>query len=92
MRKRRTFSKEFKSKVALAALKEEKTLSELSSLYGVHSNMINRWKQEAMEHLQGAFTGPSSDEKDKDKLIDELYKQIGQLSVENEWVKKKLQI
>ena len=92
MGKRRTFSKEFKSKVALAALKEEKTLAELSSMYGVHSNMINRWKQEAVEHLQGAFSGPASNEKDKDELIEELYKKIGKLNVENEWIKKKLPI
>lgn len=92
MKKRRKFSKEFKSKVALAALKEDKTLAELSSIYGVHSNIINRWKQEAFQHLQGAFSSKLADEKEKDVLIEELYKRIGQLNVENEWIKKKLMI
>ncbi len=54
--------------------------------------MINRWKREAVGHLKNAFSGDSSDDKAKDALIEELYKRVGQLNVENEWIKKKLRI
>ena len=88
---RKQFSKEFKAKVALEAVKGLKTSAEISSEYGVHPTQINQWKQELCAGLPDLFTGKkSADEKDKDRLIDELYKQIGQLQVENGWLKKKL--
>jgi transposase-like protein len=90
MQKRHKFSQEFKAKVALAAIKGDKTTAELSSLFGIHGNLINRWAKEAKERLSLVFADKRAKEKDKDALVEELYKRIGQLNVENEWLKKKL--
>ena len=90
MGKRRKFSNEFKAKVALSAIKGEKTMAELSSEHGVHGNMINRWKQDVLEQLPSLFGNNNGHDPDKDQLIENLYKQIGKLSVHNEWLKKKL--
>ena len=87
---RKNFSPEFMAKVALAAIKEETTMAELSSKYEVHRTQIANWRKQAMEGLVEIFRGKRDKSlKDKEKLIDELYRQIGQLKVENEWLKKK---
>ena len=90
MQKRHKFSQEFKAKVALTAIKGDKTTAELSSLFGVHGNVINRWAKEAKERLSLVFADNGAKDKDKEALVEELYKRIGQLNVENEWLKKKL--
>lgn len=91
MRKR--YPSKFKAKVALEAMKEEQTMAELSAKFGVHRVQILRWKNEALAQLPGLFTGKKSKkEKDDKALIEELYKQIGQLKVENDWLKKKVEI
>ncbi len=90
MAKRKNHSKEFKAKVALAALKGEKTLAELSSFFAVHSNMINRWKNHAKKELPSVFAGKADKDQDKDCLIEELYRNIGKITSEHEWLKKKL--
>lgn len=90
MEKRRKFGKEFKAKVALAALKGDKTMAELSSLYGVHSSLITKWAKQAREQLSDVFADNNKKKHDNNKLIEELYKRIGQLNVECEWFKKKL--
>lgn len=88
---RKQFSKEFKAKVALDALKGLKTTAELSSEYGGHSTQINQWKKELQEGLAGIFErGKPADEAEREKLVDRLYRQIGQLQVECDWLKKKL--
>ena len=89
---KRKLSKEFKAKVALAALKEDKTLAELSSEFDVHANMIGRWAKQAKKQLPEIFANKLENQTDKDKLIEELYQRIGQLSVEGEWLKKKLNL
>jgi transposase-like protein len=92
MEKRRKFGKEFKAKVALAALKGDKTMAELSSLYGVHSSLITKWAKQAREQLSDVFADNNKKNHDNNKLIEELYQRIGQLSVECEWFKKKLSL
>ena len=88
---RKSFSKEFKAKVAFEALKLEKTLAELSSEFGVHVSQITKWKKELADGIPDIFAGKGDPEgKNKDKLIEELYKRIGQIEVENNWFKKKL--
>ena len=87
---RKSFSAEFMAKVALAALKEEKTIAELSSQYEVHRTQITKWRKRAQAGLIEVFQGKGQQAcKDTGKLVDELYRQIGQLRVENEWLKKK---
>ncbi len=89
---KRRFSKEFRAKVALAALKEDRTMAELSSQFDVHANMIGRWTKQAKQQLPEIFANKQEKQADKDKLIDELYQRIGQLSMEREWLKKKLNL
>jgi transposase-like protein len=79
MRTKRT--SEFKAKVALAAIRGDQTVTELASLYKVHPNQITTWKRQAQDQLVAAF--------DDEKLKEELYRQIGQLKVELDWLKKK---
>ena len=88
---RKQFSKEFKAKVAFEALKGLKTTAELGSEFSVHPTQITKWKNELKEALPNIFLGRKDpQEEHKKQLIDELYKQIGQLQVENDWLKKKL--
>ena len=90
---RRNHSASFKAKVALEAIKNEKTIAQLSSEYGVHSNQISKWKQHMVRELPGIFTGKRKlKEKKAEELQAELYRQIGQLKVELDWVKKKSEI
>ena len=80
----------FKAKVALEAVKEEKTTSQLSSEYGVHPSQIGQWRKQLLEELPTLFSDKRKKvEKDGEELKDELYKQIGQLKVEVDWLKKK---
>jgi len=87
---RKSYNAAFRAKVALEAVKEEKTLAELSSLYGVHANQISRWKKQLLESLPDLFTDRrKKKDKQQEELIEELYRQIGQLKVELDWLKKK---
>jgi transposase-like protein len=87
---RRRHSSEFKAKVALEALKGQKTLNELSSEYGVHPVQIAQAKRQAHEGLAGVFASPTSRRERTDQaLIEQLYQQIGQLKVELDWLRKK---
>jgi len=89
---RRNHTVNFKVKVALAALREDRTLSDLSSSFGVHSSQVQKWKKRVRDNLPSLFTEKAAKkEKSDEQLIDELYKQIGQLKVENDWLKKKLE-
>lgn len=87
---RKNYSSAFKAKVALEAIKKEKTIAQLSSEYGVHSNQINQWRKRLLEELPEVFSRKrQKKEKDAEDLQDELYRQIGQLKVELDWLKKK---
>jgi transposase len=89
---RRKFSAIFKAKVALAALNNTKTLTELSEEYEIHPVMISKWKNALQKNASGIFTGEKRNEESRqEKQIDELYRQIGQLKVENDWMKKKVE-
>ena len=91
-RKRRRFTAEFKARVAVAAMKEDRTLAELASEYGVHASQITTWKKELKESAVTVFSGK------RESLTDEsvetaktpLYEQIGRLQVEVDFLRKKL--
>ena len=88
---RKRFKSEFKAKVALTALKEIKTLNELSKEFGVHSNQISQWKKELLTRSYELFgTKKCRDEVQNEELKARLYQEIGQLKVELDWLKKKL--
>ena len=89
MRTKRT--SEFKAKVALAAIRGDQTVAELASPYKVHPNQITNWKRQAQEQMVAAFDSKKSKSiKDDERLKEELYRQIGQLKVELDWLKKNL--
>ena len=90
---RRTFSAEFKAKVALEAIKEVKSLSELAQIYQVHPNLISLWKKEFLSNAEKVFSAVKDETEQVKKLEkekDELIQQIGQLTVDINWLKKKL--
>jgi transposase len=91
--KRKTHESAFKAKVALEAVKGEKTIAQLSSEYGVHPNQISKWKKKLLQELPALFSEKrQAQDMNKEALEAELYRQIGQLKVELEWVKKKSQL
>jgi transposase-like protein len=80
----------FKAQVAVAALRGDRTMSELSSEFGVHPTVINRWKKQALESLPNILSGkPESGSKDAEELQSRLCQEIGRLKVELDWLKKK---
>ena len=88
----RKFDSAFKARVALEAIKCERTMSELTSAYGVHSTQIAHWKKQALSALPGIFAGDRAHGRDTaadEALVASLYQQIGQLKVELDWLKKK---
>lgn len=91
MRKR--FSNEFKAKVALAALRGDKTMSELASEFEVHPTQVSAWRNELKDRATEVFGTPRDKAAvNKDELIEELYKNLGQMKIEHDWLKKKLHV
>ena len=88
---RKTFDGKFKSVVALEALREDKALAEIAVKYQVHPNQISNWKKEALEKLPELFQDGRRKRKSDEPVItrDDLLREIGQLKVENEFLKKK---
>lgn len=88
---KRQHTPEFKTKVVLELLKEDKMLTEICSQYAIHPTQARRWKEQALEVLKNTFNQKiEKQDKSKDQLIEELYKQIGQSKVETDWLKKKM--
>jgi transposase len=79
-------SAEFKAKVALAAMSESKTLAEIASEYKIHPTQITRWKQELIENAADLFGKGKKKEVNHEVEMAELYRQIGKLKVENDFL------
>jgi len=89
-KKRNVFTKAFKAKVALAAIRCEGTTAELGSRFSVHPSQVTSWRRQAVEGLQEVFAdGRSRGAKDEEEHQARLYQQIGQLQFELNWLKKK---
>jgi transposase len=93
MAMRKRFDPALKARVALEAVKGEKTLAQLSSEYGVHATQIGQWKQELIRRSAELFARPDNSQSQQHQdLTDKLHKTIGEITMENNWLKKKLQI
>ena len=78
--------------MVLEAIRGEKSLGEIASQYGVHPNQIAQWRKKALNELPQVLSRKGErNQEEKDGLVDELYRQIGQLKVELDWLKKKSQ-
>jgi len=90
-KERKQHSAEFKAKVALEGIVGRETVNEIAKRYEVHPNMISRWKQDALDGMSEIFsTKRDKKAKEDENTKEELYKQIGQLTVEVDWLKKKI--
>ena len=88
--KRRKFTSEFKAKVAIEAIKGQRTVNELAQEFEVHPNQIAVWKKQLLGSASGVFRrGKDLDAERKASECDRLYCKVGQLQVENDWLKKK---
>ena len=88
-RKRRVLGAKFKAKVALAAVRGDKTVSQLAGQYGVHGNQVSAWKRKLLEEATALFEDGRKVSKKDEANEEELYEQIGRLKMELEWLKKK---
>ena len=89
---KRRHTPEFKTQVVMELLKEEETLSEICSKFAIHPTQAKQWKIKAQEILKTGFSGQTVSEQlqKKDKLIDDLYQEIGKLKYQLDWLKKKM--
>lgn len=89
---RRKFKADFKAKVAIAAIKEQQTIEEICKKFEVHPTQVNLWKREFLANASQLFDTENKhlEQEDQEKKLQELYAQIGQLKVENDFLKKKL--
>jgi len=78
-------SPEFKAKVALEAIKGERTLNEIAADYEVHPVQVQQWKKLALEGMASVFSSKKDQTADQEALTAQLYQQIGQLKVEADW-------
>ena len=90
---RKKFESSFKARVALETLRGENTLAQLSSEYAAHPNKISQWKRELVQRSAEVFSKPDNGiAVEAQALADKLHRTIGELKVENDWLKKKLNL
>jgi transposase len=88
--KRKNYRSDFKAKVALAAVKNEETIAELAARFGVHPTLINNWKRQLLDGAADIFTKGQKAKEPNSAKVDELYRKIGKLEVERDFLSKKL--
>ncbi len=90
MTTRKQYSAKFKARVAVEAIRGEKTLSQLGSQFKVHPIQIAKWRKAALEQMPELFVDGRSRQGRNEEDSDRLYEQIGRLKVELDWLKKKV--
>jgi transposase-like protein len=90
-RKRRTYSPEFKSKVALAAIKGDLTMAEMVKKYDVHANQITEWKKQLLSGAPDVFGKGARKAEDAEEAVQALHAKIGQLTMENDFLERGLE-
>lgn len=90
--KRRNYSPQFKAKVALAALQNNEPIAELAARFEIHPTMINNWKRALIDSAPDIFDKGHKSRKQNEAQVDNLFRQIGQLKVENDFLSKKLSL
>ena len=89
-RERKRYDWTLKAKVAVEAIKGQRTVNEIASAYGIHPHQVTQWKKQALEQLPEIFSnGRARIQLADEELRDRLYQEIGQLKVELDWLKKK---
>ena len=93
--KRRSFTSELKKKIAIEAIREQRTVNEIASSYEVHPAQVRKWKKELLDGATTIFESPKKNaitqvEQERDTAV--LHQKVGQLTIENDWLKKKLSL
>ena len=91
-KKRKQYSSAFKAKVALEAIKDQSTVAEIAKKYGVHPTMVSNWKRALIDGAAGIFDKGQKSKKQSGVQVEELYRHIGQLKVERDFLSKKLNL
>ncbi|WXJ78266.1 hypothetical protein MTMBA_03330 [Moorella thermoacetica] len=90
---RKHYPAELKAKIVLEILKEEKSIAQIASEYGIHPSVLNRWRNTAVEKLPSLFTDETKNlenmKSEYEKKIQDLYAEVGRLTTELTWLKKK---
>lgn len=93
MKKRNQYTKQKKAEIVIELLKEEKTVNQIASEYGIHPTQLNQWKKKVLEGLPEIFERGENTaqkaEKEYQQQIEQLYKEIGYLTTQVKWLKKK---
>ena len=89
-RQRKQYSADLKAKIAVEAVKGQRTIQEIASHYGVHPSQVTQWKKQLLDSAADAFSNARSRDGEADEQFKaELYQQVGKLQVELDWLKKK---
>ena len=87
-KKQKSYSADIKARVALEAMRSQKTVSQIASEYQVHPTQVNQWKKQAMETIRSGFSSGKDKSVSDEEKMDNSYRQIGKLQVENDFLKQ----
>jgi len=86
---RKQYTTKLKAKIAIEAIQERETINQIAGRYEIHPNLVTQWKRQLLEKSEGCFRRNGGKDKKEEALKEELYQQIGKLTVEVDWLKKK---